>query len=813
MNTMKIKIAAFFLSLAACRLCAAQDASNPGADGSRPAVSNIAGQPYPRILPDFRGIFRIRAPEAKKVELELGKLYPMQAGSDGVWTVTTDPLAPGFHYYSLVIDGVRVCDPASETYYGMGRQASGIEVPTPGEDFHLPKDTPHGEVRERSYFSNTTQEWRRIFVYTPPGYDENPEERFPVLYLQHGGGEDERGWPVQGRVRHIMDNLIAEKKAKPMIVVMGNGYARKPGEAPPPPRPPGGGPPPDFSRMFGALEEVIVNDLIPLIDRTYRTKADREHRALAGLSMGGMQTFVIGLKHLDKFSAFGGFSGAGGGFGGGTFDPKTAHGGVMADAKAFNDKVRVLFLSIGTTEGERFYNSVKGYRDALESAGIRTVYYESPGTAHEWHTWRRSLREFAPLLFKEAKEESGQSANPPAPERSERREISGTWVTEFDSQIGQQKYVFTLKQEGRTLSGKAVAEARGQKRDVELKEGTIDGDKVSFVEILSFQGNQIVISYTGTVSGNEMKLTRKVGDFATENIVVRREGAEARPNPEEAGARAGRRGRFGGPIELGPEDKPAFPEPAEGFDKAREGIARGALELVEYDSKSVGVKRKANVYTPPGYSSDRQYPVLYLLHGIGGDEWEWPRGARPEIILDNLIAAGEAEPMIIVMPNGRAQPDDRPGNNPMATAEAFGKFDKDLLNDLIPFIESKYSVKKDRESRALAGLSMGGGQSLNFGLGNLDTFAWVGAFSAAPNTRPAAELVAEPERLKKRLKLLYLSCGDKDGLIRVSQETRARLKETGVPHVWHVDGHGHDFNHWKKALYHFSKLIFKPDAA
>ena len=281
--------------------------------------------------------------------------------------------------------------------------------------------------------------------------------------------------------------------------------------------------------------------------------------------------------------------------------------------------------------------------------------------------------------------------------------------------------------------------------------------------------------------------------------------------PEAAGARAGRAASSGGPITLGPDDKRAVPDEPAGFDKKREGIAHGKLEMVEYDSKSVGNKRKALVYTPPGYSADKKYPVLYLLHGIGGDEEEWRRGGHPEMILDNLIADKKAEPMIIVMPNGRAQTDDRPGPNAMATAPAFGKFDQDLLGSLIPFIEAKYSViKADRESRALAGLSMGGGQSLNFGLGNLDTFAWVGGFSSAPNTKPAAELVPDPEKATKQLKLLYISAGNKDGLIRISQGVHAYLKEKNVPHIWHVDDHAHDFQHWKKALYNFSQLIFKP---
>ena len=298
MKTNHVKCTLLCLALLAGPLGLAQE-SKPG-DDAQPASSNIPGQQYPRIHSDLRATFRIKAPGAQKVELDLGRRYPMASDSNGVWTVTTAPLVPGFHYYSMVIDGATVCDPASETFYGMGRQASGIEVPSKGEDFYDVKDVPHGEIRERPYFSKTTGAWRRIFVYTPPDYDINRDARYPVLYLQHGAGEDERGWVVQGRLGHIMDNLIAEKKAKPMIVVTEKGYARKPGEPEAPMRPPSGTNtmPRDFSRMFSALEEVFINDLIPFIDATYRTRTNREDRAMAGLSMGGMQTFTIGLKHL-----------------------------------------------------------------------------------------------------------------------------------------------------------------------------------------------------------------------------------------------------------------------------------------------------------------------------------------------------------------------------------------------------------------------------------------------------------------------------------------------------------------------------------
>jgi enterochelin esterase-like enzyme len=286
---------------------------------------------------------------------------------------------------------------------------------------------------------------------------------------------------------------------------------------------------------------------------------------------------------------------------------------------------------------------------------------------------------------------------------------------------------------------------------------------------------------------------------------------EQRDDANPPAPREPRRGRggFGGPIELGPDDKPAFDDPPADFNVVRDDIPHGKLEMIEYDSKSVGTRRKMNVYTPPGYGADKKYPVLYLLHGIGGDETEWQRLCRPEVILDNLIADGQAVPMIVVMPNGRAQKNDRAEGNVFAAAPAFEKFEADLLEDVIPTIESRYSTIPDREHRALAGLSMGGGQSLNFGLGNLDVFAWVGGFSSAPNTKPPAELVPEPAAARKQLKLLWLGCGKKDGLIRISQHLHAHLKEQDIPHIWHVDSHGHDGTEWSKNLYLFAQRIFK----
>lgn len=263
------------------------------------------------------------------------------------------------------------------------------------------------------------------------------------------------------------------------------------------------------------------------------------------------------------------------------------------------------------------------------------------------------------------------------------------------------------------------------------------------------------------------------------------------------------------PITLQSDDKPAFPDPPAGFDQARPGEPRGRLEFMEYDSKTVGTRRRLQVYLPPNFSPTQRYPVLYLLHGIGGDETEWERLANASTILDNLIREGKAVPMIVVMPNGRAQPNDRAEGNVFQHAPAFARFERDLLEDVIPAIEARYPVRADREHRALAGLSMGGGQALNFGLAHLDVFAWVGAFAPAPNTKPPAELIPEPAAVRGRLKLLWLGCGNKDGLLRISQQLHAHLKQHDIPHVWHVDNHGHDAGEWKSNLYWFAQHVFR----
>jgi enterochelin esterase-like enzyme len=344
----------------------------------------VPGAAYPRVHPDLRVTFRVNAPTAQKVQVKpggdgLGKApFDMVRDDKGVWTVTTPPAAPGFHYYFLLVDGFQCNDPGSQTYFGWNVDASGIEIPDK-VDFYEPKEAPHGEVRAHWYLSKTTGLWRRANVYTPPDYDRSPSKRYPVLYLQHGSGENETSWVKQGRVGFILDNLIAARRAAPMIVVMENGMVAA--------KPEGG------ARPNSAFEEVVMNDLIPGIDAAYRTMGNREQRAIAGLSMGAGQAMQIGLGHLDKFAYIGSFSG-----GVRANDPKTAYNGVFADAAVFRKKVKLLWMGAGLAEAAS-HQANQAWHETLEKAGIPNVFFDCP-FAHEWQTWRYDLEDFAPRLFR-----------------------------------------------------------------------------------------------------------------------------------------------------------------------------------------------------------------------------------------------------------------------------------------------------------------------------------------------------------------------------------------------------------------------------
>jgi len=356
------------------------------ANDSQPAVSNLPGAEYPRVHSDLRVTFRVSAPNAKKVQVVPGGSdnglgqgpFDMQRDDKGVWTATIGPVVPGFHYYWLLVDGFACNDPATQTYFGWGKECSGIDVPDKTLDFYDIKDVPHGDVRSHWYYSKTTALWRRAMVYTPPDYDRDPQARYSVLYLQHGMGENERGWTAQGRANFILDNLIAQKKAQPMIVVMENGMVAPRAGVSPASAKPGANP-----RRNEAFGEMVVNDLVPMVDATYRTIPDRTHRAIAGLSMGAGQAMQIGLGNLDKFAYVGSFSGG---------------GMVRSDPGKLEPKPLLVWMGAGSTESSRM-TSGKTAVEAMAKTGIPAVWFEAPGTSHEWQTWRKCLYDFAPRLL------------------------------------------------------------------------------------------------------------------------------------------------------------------------------------------------------------------------------------------------------------------------------------------------------------------------------------------------------------------------------------------------------------------------------
>jgi enterochelin esterase family protein len=396
------------IAMSVSGICLAQSGQNSNAfnaDTAHASPYNLYGAKYPRIEADSRVTFHFNAPNAQTVQVSISNVpFDMVKGDDGVWTYTSEPQDKGYHNYWMIVDGVIVLDPATNAFIGYSHMCNGFEIPDPDGGFYELKDVPHGNVLIRNYYSKVAKSWRHIFVYTPPDYEKNVSARYPVLYLQHGGGEDERVWIEMGRTNLILDNLIAEGKVKPFIVVMetsavgpqfpmgpragalgagaprpGATAAGAPAAGTPAAAVPGAAPRPRFS--FDKYAELMINDMIPWVDNNFRTLADQAHRAMSGLSMGAMCTKSVTLAHLDKFAYIGLFSG-------GTITPAE-----ITDSS----KVKLVFMSYGSRE--RGSEGVKNAADVLQQAGIKSVSYVSPLTAHEWQSWRRSLREFAPLLF------------------------------------------------------------------------------------------------------------------------------------------------------------------------------------------------------------------------------------------------------------------------------------------------------------------------------------------------------------------------------------------------------------------------------
>ena len=347
-----------------------------------PAQTNVRSAIYPQIFADQKVLFKMKAPDAKKVQIDLGRKYDMVKDSSGIWSVTTDSISEGFHYYSIIIDGIAVADPSSQTFYGMGRMASGIEIPFFGGGYYALRDVPHGDIRLKKYFSKVTNSWRQLYIYTPPGYDANLKDNYPVLYILHGGGEDESGWGSQGKTDLIMDNLIAAKKAQPMLVVMPDANM--------------GGPAFDESGLKKFESEINIT-IIPFVENNYRVIADAKHRAMAGLSMGGIHTLYTGIKHTDQFSYLGVFSS-------GWIVPNqneianNQYEFLKNNSSTVNSNLQQLWIAMGGKE-DIAYKNCQMMLSKFDEMKIKYTYSEYPG-GHSWPVWRNNLFNFAQLLFK-----------------------------------------------------------------------------------------------------------------------------------------------------------------------------------------------------------------------------------------------------------------------------------------------------------------------------------------------------------------------------------------------------------------------------
>jgi enterochelin esterase family protein len=380
----------FLLTAIACTQVAAQNYRENFPEDSYSPVTNINRTSYPRVLADNSVMFHVNAPQAQNVQIDLGGTkYDMKKSASGAWTLTTKPQVPGFHYYSLIIDGVSVSDPASQTFYGCSRWSSAIEVKETGmADFEI-QQVPHGEVRTVHYYSKVEETWRPLLIYIPAGYDEG-KQSYPVVYIQHGGGEDHRGWMEQGRTAQIMDNLIAAGKAVPMIVVSANSNVRSRNGGM------GGG----YSwQGMQTFRSELIDNVIPFVEKNFRVKKDRKNRAMCGLSMGGGQSFYIGLRDPDVFANVGVFStGMFGGISGASnFDLEAEVPGMLTDTKTFNNQFDMFFISCGEQDPRIEYTRsiVKKMRDS----GVNVRFSSYLGD-HEWQVWRKSLHEFAQYLFK-----------------------------------------------------------------------------------------------------------------------------------------------------------------------------------------------------------------------------------------------------------------------------------------------------------------------------------------------------------------------------------------------------------------------------
>ena len=754
------------------------------------AVSAAAQRPVqaasPIVNPDYTVTFNLNAPNAKNVKIsaQFAPKTDMIKGENGVWTITLGPVAPDIYPYCFEVDGVAVMDPQCPDWFpNEGFKNSMVDVrKAEGMDHDL-NSVPHGKVDYVNYWSETMGLHGNAIVYTPPTYDKNLDKKYPVFYLISGTTDTEEVYFKVGKMNLILDNLIAEGKAKEMIIVLPYGNPSKyfaPGTF-------------DF-RQGDVFSKDLLNDLMPYVESNYRTLNDRENRAIGGFSRGGNQGLAFGLTNLDKFSYLCSYS---------SFTNMNIPG-VYDKAKETNKKINLFWLGVGTDDF--LYGNAKEYAEFLDARGIRNVQEYTTGMfGHTWMNARYFLSQTFPLLFnKEASEEAMSKTtavkNPKKVKKSKKAQENAAPQRPAAPAAGEGQRL-TPEVMARLFPAGVVSPEYNKDGSVTFRVQAANAEKVE-LECQMFEGTKPM----------------EKGERGVWSITVTPEQPDIYPYAFV----------IDGTKIADPQNMEIFPN--EGFKYSLadvkgpqpdfqdlQNVPHGKVSYTYYTSKATGFDRPVCIYTPAGYdpASDKKYPVLYLIHGMTDTYETWFKVGKVNNILDNLIAAGKAEPMIVVMPYANPYPEMiRRG-----LAKAYNSLDTKLTTEeftesVVPFIEANYNVRTDADSRAIAGFSLGGRQTLACGLGNPDMFHYVCAFAPAifgPEISGNFEngTYAKADKLNESLKLLWLSCGTSDFLYQSSLQLDKNLKDRGIKYTTMYPGGGHTWMNCRDYITEVFQLLFK----
>ena len=725
--------------------------------------------------------FSMYAPEAKSVEVAgisgsmSNEKIALQKEQDGYFSVTVSGINPGFHYHNWFVDGVKVMNPAAPFCYGCFGATNFFEIPEPGKDFYFIKDVPHGEVQIHRYYSSVNHHVKNCYVYTPPAYASSPEKKYPVLYIQHGVGENETGWIWNGKLNFILDNMIAEGKCEEMIVVMCSGYAFKPGEDP----------------VFypGDFDRELTHNCIPYIESTLRVKKGRENRALAGLSLGSAQAALGVAKHQDLFAYLGVFSGV--------------RDDMFETIMKQNDQYPMSYILLTCGVGEKGLDKVQEeFVEKFQNMGISAKQSSYPGF-HEWHVWRESVRDFAQAIFKKTSTDGNTADTEPVfvPEQAD------ITPDQLDNQTFAEHMLFGDPiYKGLVLAVDEKGRPAGRYKDVHPGV-EIEGDGVARFWVQAAGAETVEVDIWG------MKR------FA----LAKAEGEEG-----EAGLWTGTvsniepgfhyHGYLVNGTQIVSSDAPVgyggfrainyFEMPEHDFTQYRlRQVPHGAIRMNYYFSKLTGRTNLCYVYTPPTYDQnpEKRYPVLYLQHGGGENETGWIWQGKIANIADNLLAQGKMQEMIIVMNSGYAFPED--GYHPSLTG-----FTRTLPQESVSFIDSHYRTVADKGHRAMAGLSMGGMQTQRIVFEHPELFAWAGIFSGGlviqDEEKDYSEVLLQPRVFAERFRLLFVACGTQESFYDTTKQNVETVLENNVP-VEFYEAYGyHDWTFWRHCAREFLPKLF-----